>query len=59
MYLKEKIQNVGGKSQHIKIFIAALFIAKIKCIYIETNIQQENAMQPFFKKEFHIDTGKY
>lgn len=32
--LKKKIQNIGGKSQHIKIFIAALFIAKIKCIYI-------------------------
>lgn len=35
--LKKKIQNIGGKSQHIKIFIAALFIAKIKCIYIYRN----------------------
>lgn len=41
IWLKEKkIQNIKEKkTQHIKIFIAALFIAKIKCIYIETDIQ--------------------
>ena len=58
MYLKEKIQNIGGNA-NTKIFIAALFIAKIKCTYRETNIQPESAMQPLKKKEFYINTENY
>lgn len=55
--LWRKNTKYGGGNQHIKIFITALFIAKIKCIYIETDIQQENAMQPFEKKKpFYINT---
>lgn len=54
----KKNTKYRGLNANTKIFIAALFIAKIKCIYIETNIQQENAMQPLKKKKFYINIEK-
>lgn len=55
---RKKNTKYRGLNANTKIFIAALFIAKIKCIYIETNIQQENAMQPLKKKKFYINIEK-